>query len=41
MNGADMTGADARLDPDRFDGGIDLYGIYEGPWITDDLIGQD
>lgn len=36
-----MTDPDAYLEPDRFDGGIDLYGIDEDPWITDDLIGQD
>lgn len=28
-------------EPDRYDGGIDLYEVDEDPWITDDLIGQD
>jgi hypothetical protein len=27
---------DTDLEPDRYDGGIDLYGIDEDPWITDD-----
>ena len=31
-----MTDPDAYLEPDRFDGGIDLYGIDDDPWVTDD-----
>lgn len=27
---------DDDLIPDRLDGGIDLYGIDDDPWVTDD-----